>query len=150
MVMPDTRAARATSFAITMLALVVIAAMLTGLLLWLLNSAGVKPGTEPVDTQRQKDLVRLAALVTAALVITVLVMLYLVARYIAQRVLASPEKHPPTPYVNAWTEAGRRLRPEDAPPVPGFENVSDEDDRGSGDERDGGDEYPGEDGHENR
>jgi len=25
-------------------------------------------------------------------------------------------------YVNAWAEAGRRLKPEDAPPIEGFED----------------------------
>jgi len=147
MVMHDTRAARAASFAVTVLTLVVIAAMLTGLLLWLLNSAGTRQGDEPIHKERQKVLVRMAALVTAALVLNVLVLLYLVARYVARRVMASSAKHTPTPYVNAWVEAGRRLRAEDAPPVPGFEEEDDEQDEDEQQEEEDrpDDNYPGQD-----
>jgi len=146
MVMPDRRASRATSFAISFLALVVIVAMLTGLLLWLLNSAGGHNGAEPPDKEHQKVLTQMAAVVMAVLVIAVLVLLYLVARYVARRVLTTPDKPPPTPFVSAWVEAGRRLRPEDAPPVPDFEDAEETDDPDGQDGQDGDDEYPGADG----
>ena len=121
MVKPDLHTRGATSFAVTVLSLIVVAATLGGLLYWLLKSAG----QSAAGGDQQKYLANMAALTTATLLLTLLLLAYLVTRRVVRRLLANPDKPKTTPYVNAWLEAGRRLRPQDAPPVPGFEDPGD-------------------------
>jgi hypothetical protein len=118
---------RATSFAILTIALVTAAALLTGLLLLLLDAAG------KAEPEKQRHLVKLASLTMGALVLSVVILVGLIARYVAYRLTHPPEPFKPMGYEDAWKEAGRRLRPEDAPPVEGFED-SDEDDADSEDQ----------------
>jgi hypothetical protein len=121
MVKITSRYTRATSFAVLTIALVAAAALLTGLVLLLLDAAG------KAEPERQRYLVKLASLAMGALVLSVVVLVALVARYVAYRLTNPPEAFKPMGYESAWKEAGRRLRPEDAPPVEGFEDRDEED-----------------------
>jgi hypothetical protein len=56
----------------------------------------------------QKYLVRLAWLSFALLATTLLLLSWVVAHYVLSRL--RPEGHPPTPYVDAWALAGKRLK----------------------------------------
>ena len=107
---------RRTSFAIVVIALVAFMAILTGVLYRTLAAAAQ---AEP-DTRDY--LMRLAAMTTAVLVLSAVLLFGTVIRYIASRITGPADKFKPTPYEDAWTEAGRRLKPEDAPPVQGFED----------------------------
>ena len=116
MVTSQVRFSRATSFALLVISLVALVAMLAGLMIWLLRSAVAAEG------QRQKELVRFASVSFAATLLAVLILIGVVARYVARRLGADSKPHKPMGYVDAWAEAGRRLKPEDAPPVEGFED----------------------------
>jgi len=116
MVTPPTRYSQAASFAILVISLVVLVTMLAGLMIWLLRSAAAAEG------DRQRELVRFASLAFAATLLSVLILIGVVARYVARRFSADSEPFKPMGYVDAWTESGRRLKPEDAPPVEGFED----------------------------
>jgi hypothetical protein len=120
-VKPITHYTRLTSFAVLLIALLVLVAMLTGLLLLLLGAAG---SAEP---ERQKYLVRMASLAMGALVLSILILAGVVIRYLAQRLTGPSDQFKPMGYESAWKEAGRRLRPEDAPPVEGFEDTEEKD-----------------------
>ena len=122
MVRSSDRYTRATSFAIVVISLVVMTAVLAALVYWLLSAA------TRADGERQKYLLRLASVAAAGLLLALLVLLGTVARYVARRLTAPQERFEPMGYVDAWSEAGRRLKPEDAPPVPGFEADDEEDD----------------------
>ncbi len=56
------------------------------------------------------------------LILTTVILFGVIIHHMAQRITSSPDRPPATAYENAWTEAGRRLKPEDAPPVQGFED----------------------------
>ncbi len=106
---------RAANFAILVIALSAMIALL-GVLAWsTLDAAGEAQG------QQKRNLMLFAYVALGALTFTALLLMVLVVRYIAQRLTNPPEPFKPTEYEDAWTEAGRRLKPEDAPPVEGFE-----------------------------
>ena len=116
MVGTSTHYTRATTFAILTISLIVIGALLAGLLYWLLSAAAAAAG------DRQQYLLRLASLTMASLLLWLLISMGIVIRYVAQRFGRSGDRHKPMGYVDAWAEAGRRLKPEDAPPIEGFED----------------------------
>ena len=109
------QASRATSFAILTISMTVLVAALGSLLYVLLVSSKQASG------EVQAYLMKLAYLDGAALVLAVVILLGGVIRYITGRLLAQPDKPTSTPYESAWTEAGKRLKPEDAPPIEPFE-----------------------------
>jgi len=90
---------RATSFAILTIALVTAAALLTGLLLLLLDAAG------KAEPEKQRHLVKLASLTMGALVLSVVILVGLIARYVAYRLT-----HPPEPAARLSGPGGARLR----------------------------------------
>ena len=107
---------RATSFAILTIALVGLIAVLVSLLVVVLGAA------EGTQGQTRRSLLLLAYLALGALGLAALLVTVLIIRYIGARTTARPEKPKPMDYVDAWAEAGRRLKPEDAPPIEGFED----------------------------
>jgi len=121
MVKPASHYTRATTFAITVLSLVLAGSLAAGMLYWLLHSAGQSSG------DRQQYLLRMASLATAALLLLLLVLLGVVAHYVARRISTPSETYRPMGYEDAWAEAGRRLKAKDAPPIEGFENPSADD-----------------------
>jgi membrane protein implicated in regulation of membrane protease activity len=104
-----------TRFALVVISLVTMVALLTGLLYLAFARAAA---AEPKD---QAYLLRLAWLTGAVLIATFLVLVGVIVHYVASRLSEPPEKYKPTGYVDIWSEAGRRLKPEDAPPVEPFE-----------------------------
>jgi uncharacterized protein involved in cysteine biosynthesis len=112
---------RRASFAILVIALVTFLALVAGVLYWVLKSAA------EAEPALRDYLMKMAALATAVLVLTVLILFAVVIRHIASRITSPTEKPTAGTYENAWAEAGRRLKPEDAPPVPGFEEEEPED-----------------------
>ncbi|KKM21284.1 hypothetical protein LCGC14_1636950 [marine sediment metagenome] len=128
MVKPTTRYTRATSFAILVISLVAMGAMLAGMLVWLLHAAGLVEA----KSEKQQYFLRLASVTMAALLLWVVILVGLVARYIARRLTDRTDRPQPMGYVDAWAEAGRRLDPKDAPPVDGFEIDLPEEPEGNG------------------
>jgi len=106
---------RATNFAILVISLVALIAMLTGLLYVIFAKAAT------VDAKTQSALARVAWLTGAALMLSILILLGVIIHYVAQRLTQPPEGFKPTAYFDAWTEAGRRVKAEDAPPVEPYE-----------------------------
>jgi len=115
---------RRASFAMVVIGLVACAAMVGGVLYWSLKAAAT------AETEVRNYLTRIAALATAVLILSVVILFAVIVRYVALR-LSSPEgPRAPDAYEDAWTEAGRRLKAEDAPPVEGFEGDEDDGPRG--------------------
>jgi len=114
-VKPYTRYFRATSFAILTVALVGLIAILVALLLLVLGAA------EGAQGQQKRNLLLMAYLALGALGLAALLLVALIIRYLGTRITHRPQKPKPMGYVDAWTEAGQRLKPEDAPPIEGFE-----------------------------
>ncbi len=106
---------RTTSFAIVVISLVAWIGVLMGLLYLVFAMAA------PADPERQAYLMRWAWLTGAVLCLSLIILAGAVIRYVASRLTEPPEPFKPTGYVDAWTEAGRRLKAEDAPPVEPFE-----------------------------
>ena len=118
MVKPLIRTVRKTSFTIVIVAL----ALIIALLLFLLYSILVDIGT--VDQQTRQYLITLASLVAAVLLLSIFLLVLEVVHYVAGRVSGSTAPTRRTDYEyeqDAWTEAGKRLKPEDAPPIEDFE-----------------------------
>ncbi len=115
MVRIETHYLRRTNFAIGVIALVGFIAGMTGLLYWLAKAA------KSADPQVRTYVMRLAAMATALVILSAALLVAVVARYVASRLLHPPEPFKPMGYVDAWTEAGRRLKPQDAPPVRPYE-----------------------------
>ena len=114
---------RSASFAILMIGL----AALNTLLAVLLHKVAAAAATAPLA--RHEYLTRLAYLVGAVLIAALALTVIVLVHHLALRLFSHPEPFKPTPYEDAWTEAGKRLKPEDAPPVEPYENPSpDEDD----------------------
>lgn len=107
--------ARSTSFGIVVIVLVALIALLGGMLYVVFAKAA---SAEP---RLQGYLMRLAWLTGAALFLSILILLGVVVRYVASRLTDQPEPFKPTGYRDVWTEAGRRLKAEDAPPIEPFE-----------------------------
>ena len=118
MVKPLIRTVRKTSFTIVIVAL----ALIITLLLFLLYSILMDIGT--VDQQTRQYLITLASLVAAVLLLSIFLLVLEVVHYVAGRVSGSTAPTRRTDYEqDAWTEAGKRLKPEDAPPIEDFEQA---------------------------
>ena len=109
-----TQYTRATNFAILIIAMVVWIAVLAGVLYLVLTA--VRQGQEHRDY-----LLGLAYLTMGVLAVSLILLVGIIAHHVASRLKHPPESFEPTKYEDAWTEAGRRLKPEDAPPIEGFE-----------------------------
>ena len=112
---PFTQYFRATSFAILTVVLVGLIAILVALLLLALDAA------QGAQDLQKRNLLLTAYLTLGALGLAVLLLVALIIRYLGTRITHRPHKPKPMDYVDAWTEAGQRLKPEDAPPIEGFE-----------------------------
>lgn len=123
------QARRATAFAIAMIGMVAIVAALGGLLYWVLDAH------QTATPQRKDYLARLAFFLAGVLLVSLLLLAAMVIRRLSQRLAERNQPFRPMGYVDAWTEAGRRLKAEDAPPIEGFE--TDEKQEDSGDENEG-------------
>jgi hypothetical protein len=107
---------RATSFALVVFGLVAFMGVLVSLLflvMWYVPRAH--------DPPQKQYLARLAQLLVALLLLTGLMLIAAVAHYISQRLKNPPEPFKPMGYEDAWSEGGRRLKPENAPPVEPWE-----------------------------
>lgn len=116
MVKLPTHYMRAANFAMVVFGLVafmgVLAAMLF-LVAWYVPKAHDQP--------QQQYILRLTQLLVALLLLTGLLLIAVVAHYISQRLKNPAEPFKPMGYEDAWSEGGRRLKPEDAPPVEPWE-----------------------------
>lgn len=112
---------RATSFAMVVFGLTSFMGVLVGLLFLAFGKA-----RKAVDLAQKQYLTRLSQLLLAVLLLTALLLIGVIAHYIAQRLKNPPEPFKPMGYEDAWTESGRRLKPEDAPPVEPWETDKDE------------------------
>ena len=117
MVNPSSLRRTKTSLAVLVLCTMAWIAALSGLLYGVasVSRADLAP-------EARAYLVRLAYLAGGVLVVSGLLLAVWLFRYV--RIwLAPPHEPPPRPDgLDAWAEAGRRLRPEDAPPIEGFED----------------------------
>lgn len=110
MVKISTQYARATNFAVLVIAMVAWIAGLASVLYLVLTVAA-----------RNQYLLGLAWLTMGLLAVSLILLVGIIVHYITSRINQPAEPFEPTKYEDAWTEAGRRLKPEDAPPVDGFE-----------------------------
>jgi len=115
MVTGKTQAERAIRFAMLVIALAAIGGMLVGVLYWTTAAAG---GALPA---RKIYLMRVAYLAGGLLILTVFLLGAVVVRHVASRAAPS-EPRRRTEHVNAWVEAGRRLKAKHAPPVMPYED----------------------------
>ena len=110
----STHYTRATNFAILVIAMVIWIAVLASVLYLVLMA--IRQGHEQRDY-----LLGLAYLTMGVLAFSLILLVSIIAHHAAGRLKHPPEQFKPTKYEDAWTEAGRRLKPEDAPPIEGFE-----------------------------
>lgn len=116
MVKAYTRYFRATSFAVLTVALAALIAILVALLVLVLDAA------EEAQAPQKRSLLMMAYLALGALGLAALLLVVLAVRYLGTRTTERTGGRKPMQYVDAWAEAGRRLKPEDAPPIEGFED----------------------------
>ena len=116
MVKACTRYIRATSFALLTVTLVGLIAILVVLLLLVLDAA------EEAQAPQKRSLLMMAYLALGALGLASLLLVVLAIRYLGTRMTERTGSRKPMGYVDAWAEAGQRLKPEDAPPIEGFED----------------------------
>ncbi len=119
MVKTSTYYTRATNFAILVIAMVVWIAVLAGVLYLVLTAV-------PQDQEQRDYFLGLAYLTMGVLAFSLILLVAIIAHYTASRLNPPTEPFEATKYEDAWTEAGRRLKPEDAPPIEGFEEEEDE------------------------
>ncbi len=110
---------RATNFAILVIAMVVWILVLSSVLYLVLAAV-------PHEPEQRDYLLRLAYLTTGVLGVSLILLIGIIAHYAASRLKHPTEQSAHAEYEDAWTEAGRRLKPEDAPPIDGFEEENDE------------------------
>lgn len=110
---------RATNFAILTIAMVVWIMVLVSVLYLVLAAV-------PHNPEQRDYLLGLAYLTMGVLGVSVILLMGIIAHYAASRLKPPTEKSASAEYENAWTEAGRRLKPEDAPPIDGFEEDNNE------------------------
>lgn len=111
---------RRAGFAMLVITLVAVIAICAGVLYWAMQSSATTSARN--DRELRDYLTKIAALATGVMILTVVILFGVVIHYVAARISLPPEKFVPSTYENAWAEAGRRLKPEDAPPVAGFED----------------------------
>ncbi len=112
---------RSARFGILIITLIVIVATCVGLLFWVLRSAAASGDSKEL----RNYLTKMATIIAGVLILSLVILFAVVIRYVAFRLAPPAAKRTPAPWESAWTEAGRRLKPEDAPPVPGFEDEPD-------------------------
>lgn len=95
---------RSASFLITLIFLIGMAVGL-GILLGL-----VVHGADSAEGVSRKLLARLAWMSLAMLSLTMVMLFWLVAHYLTRRI--RPHRHEPTQYVDAWSLAGQRTKPQ--------------------------------------
>ncbi len=110
---------RATNFAILIIAMVVWIMVLAGVLYLVLTAVQRGQG-------QREYMLGLAYLTMGVLAFSLILLIGIIAHHAASRLKQPTEQFKPTKYENAWTEAGRRLKPEDAPPIEGFEENRDD------------------------
>ncbi|MGC9455153.1 MAG: hypothetical protein ACP5HU_09850 [Phycisphaerae bacterium] len=101
-------AARTISFAILFASLIIAAGMLVALLVTMLDRAEATD-----DPELRRILVRVAWATLVMLAVDMLVLLWGAMRFMSRVLGAPPPRRPPTPYIDAWAEAGRRLKLEE-------------------------------------
>jgi uncharacterized BrkB/YihY/UPF0761 family membrane protein len=105
---------RSTSFAVLTISLMGVIALLAVLLQRVLASAHA---VGPDQAAKAAYLSRLAWLVGLVLLLPAALLAAVVIRYILARAANPPEPFKPMGHVDSWTEAGKRLKAENAPPV---------------------------------
>jgi heme/copper-type cytochrome/quinol oxidase subunit 2 len=103
MTIEQERRSRTVNFVVVVALLVLLVVGLA--VLFAVTAQGAGKDASPAI---QKYLARLAGLSMALLATTLLLLAWVVARHVLSRL--RPEGHPPTPYVDAWALAGKRLR----------------------------------------
>ncbi|MDY7009710.1 MAG: hypothetical protein SVV80_03025 [Planctomycetota bacterium] len=114
MVKISTHYMRTTNFAILSIAMVAWIVALAGVLYLVLTAV-------PQDQEQRNYFLGLAWLTMGVLAVSLILLVGIIAHHAAGRLNQPTEPFKTTKYEDAWTEAGRRLKPEDAPPVEGFE-----------------------------
>ena len=90
---------RKTSFAVTIICLVVWMTGAGAMLMKILNAA------QQAQMPRQRNLLNLAYLLMAVLALSLVLLVAVLARYIKSRLNQPPEKATPLGHVDAWAEA---------------------------------------------
>ncbi len=122
------RLIRRIEFAVMVITLMVMA---TGLGCLMFITAG-HAADEP-DSDTRKMLARLAWMSLALLALVVVVLAWLVIRHAALRLRERKTKPAPTPYVNSWALAGKRIQiPPDAPETLADLGIGEDDDSDEG------------------
>lgn len=112
------RKANVTILAIALAALIAIQVML---LYMVLDAA------EQAEGDSRDSLLKFVRLILVALCLSVLVVVALLVRWLGNHLTHPRQPFKRMEYMDAWTEAGRRLKAEEAPPIEEFEGKPDED-----------------------
>ena len=117
MVKPLIHTVKKTSFVIVIITLIVIIAILLVLLYSILTDIG------QVNQKTRQYLITLSCLVAGVLLLSMFLLLVEILHYAASKVKGGnlPVQRAERVEDDAWTEAGKRLKPEDAPPIDDFE-----------------------------
>ncbi len=111
---------RRAGFAMLVISLIAVIIACGGVLYLAFQSAAA--AADKADKPLRNDLTKIATMATGMLILTTVILFGVIIHHVAQRITGSADRAPATTYENAWAEAGRRLKPEDAPPVQGFED----------------------------
>ncbi len=111
------RKANVTILTIALAALIAVQVML---LFMVLDAA------EQAEGDSRDSLLKFVRLILVALCLSVLVVVALLVRWLGNRLTHPGQPFKRMEYMDAWTEAGRRLKAEDAPPIEEFEGKADE------------------------
>ncbi len=104
-----------TNLIVLIIALALLVVVQGALMYLLLDAA------READGDAQKSLLWFARLAMIGLFLSVLIGAALVLRLIRGGLFRPTDEFKPMGYVDVWSEAGRRIDAEDAPPVEGFE-----------------------------
>lgn len=96
---------RTANFVLTVVSLVLL---IVGLLALVLLAANAARGA---DANTRKFLVRMAWVATALMGLALIMLVWVILRRLRSRFEPSG-RHAPTPYVDAWAEAGKRIQVE--------------------------------------
>lgn len=115
---------RTLNFAVLSGGLAIMNVLLGVLLYRITDFAQTAP---PASPTRQSYLSRLGLLVGAVMILSLVMLALVVIHFVLTRLSERHDVRKSTSYEDAWTEAGRRLKPEDAPPVYPYEGPEKED-----------------------